>query len=100
MSGICVRTEVKVSGTSDGMCSRFILGVCIQAVVSATTGQVTMVSQVLVASLAHRDVVLSFCVGLLLLAAGLKLLEELIHMIRSIAMVLAVVLALSLLVGH
>ena len=59
-----------------------------------------MISQVLTSSLAHHDVVLAFCVGLLLLAGFLKLLEELIHMIRTIAVLLAVVLALSLLVGH
>jgi len=59
-----------------------------------------VISQVLTSSLAHHDVVLAFCVGLLLLAGFLKLLEELIHMIRTIAVLLAVVLALSLLVGH
>ena len=49
--------------------------------------------------LSHAVLLVS-CIGLLLLAGFLKLLEELIHMIRTIVVILAVVLALWLLVGH
>jgi hypothetical protein len=66
----------------------------------AVIGQIIVLSQVLTSSLAHQDVVLAFCVGLLLLAGFLKLLEEIIHMLRTITVVCAVVLALSLLVSH
>jgi hypothetical protein len=45
-------------------------------------------------------VLLAFCLGLVLLAGFLQLIEELIHMIRAIVVVLAVVLALWLLLGH
>lgn len=67
---------------------------------SAVIGQIIVLSQALTSSLAHHDVVLAFCLGLLLLAGCLKLLEELIRIVRGLAVVLAVVLALSLLVGH
>jgi hypothetical protein len=60
-------------------------------VVSALIGRILVLS---------HAVLLAFCIGLLVLAGFLKLLEELIHMIRTVVVVLAVVLALWLLVGH
>lgn len=67
------------------------ISVCVLTVVAALIGRILMFS---------HAVLLVLCIGLLLLAGFLKLLEELIHMIRTIVVVLAVVLALWLLVGH
>jgi hypothetical protein len=67
------------------------ISVCVLTVVAALIGRILVFS---------HAVLLVLCIGLLLLAGFLKLLEELIHMIRTIVVVLAVVLALWLLVGH